>query len=68
MIDCFLAATLDQRVIGIDTLEKLAKLPSVDSLRAETARILDQISHGLVQTLDHSSHELSRSLAHFSAQ
>ncbi|KAK0395153.1 hypothetical protein QR680_001142 [Steinernema hermaphroditum] len=61
-----MAVTVGHRIISIDEASKLAKLNSLEDVRAETAQILDRIPHQLVQSLDSQSHTLVGSLEQYS--
>uniref|UniRef100_A0A1I7YRH4 Large ribosomal subunit protein uL10m n=1 Tax=Steinernema glaseri TaxID=37863 RepID=A0A1I7YRH4_9BILA len=61
-----LAVTVGHRIISIEEANKLAKLQSLEDVRAETAQILDRIPHQLVQSLDSQSHTLVGSLQQYS--
>lgn len=48
-------------------IEKLAELPDLEALRAQTAAILDQIPVQLTQALGHHSEQLSAILGQISS-
>ncbi|TKR82484.1 hypothetical protein L596_016204 [Steinernema carpocapsae] len=53
-----LAISVGNRLVSMEEAEKLAKLQSLEDVRAETVQLFDRIPHQLVQSLDHQSHSL----------
>jgi ribosomal protein L10 len=62
-----LVVTYDNRIIPMKEIEKLAELPDLEALRAQTAAILDQIPVQLTQALGHHSEQLSAILGQISS-
>ena len=63
-----LVLTFDDRIFSMKEIEELTKLPDFETLRAQTAQILDQIPVQLTQALDHHGKELSAILSNLESR
>ncbi|KAH7727410.1 Protein MRPL-10 [Aphelenchoides avenae] len=63
-----LAVAADDRILSMNHVEELAKLSSLEDLRAQTVHILSQIPAQLTQAIDHQSRDLVTLLSHVASK
>lgn len=63
-----LAFSVDDRILSYSECEALAKLPSLDCVKGETAQIISRISNDLVNNISHHSNSLANTLAEISTE